>query len=505
MEGLGTRVRRDLSSAICKYFPWTPGCDSKGSGGGGTSGNGGTNTKPATSTSSSKAAVSTTPHTTSSTVKQNAPTTTLVKDPAGTTTAVQAEAPTTAAAGPVAQSSPNAAGPSPSASTGQQQQQPAPDATPTPQAVNTSQPANQDAPASAAPKGASSPQSSDPTQDHANTAVASGAGTALGSTPTASQGYGESPTDLPSADLGLFPTSSSGVPVAANTRRPSDPTSGSTPGTVISGNGGKTDQGDGATTSKGPAIAGAVGTFVALDRVPMWLEDVLTKFTVGVIMLIIIAALLYRYRRSRVVQPLLLPFAKTSKRGGTVPYQDSQIPKDTMSENLLGAGLGGATLQRPADRNSQPYSVASSDQQWMASNQSRPLTKPQSSLARNGQAGIAGKGLLRVAIPRERRLVPLGGPVDPSSLSAGFSIPPSPSGSPRNSVSSMHTTERASSRPSSRGSVGNVSIASSGAFSLGMMAWPVPPRTPHSQSSVEAQDAHAHQQETAEQGQWSRH
>ncbi|KAH8902206.1 hypothetical protein BR93DRAFT_361961 [Coniochaeta sp. PMI_546] len=483
MEGLGTRVRRDLSSAICKYFPWTPGCDSKGSGGGGTSGNGGTNTKPATSTSSSKAAASTTPHTTSSTVKQNAPTTTPVKDPAGTTTAVQAEPPTTAAAGPVAQSSPNAAGPSPSASTGQQQQQPAPDATPTPQAVNTSQPANQDAPASAAPKGASSPQSSDPTQDHANTAVAVGAGTALGSTPTASPGYGKSPTDLPSADLGLYPTSSSGGPVAANTRRPSDPTSGSTPGTVISGNGGKTDQGDGATTSKGPAIAGAV---------------------VGVIMLIIITALLYRYRRSRVVQPLLLPFAKTSKRGGTVPYQDSQIPKDTMSENLLGAGLGGATLQRAADRNSQPYSVASSDQQWMASNQSRPLTKPQSSLARTGQAGSAGKGLLRVAIPRERRLVPLGGPVDPSSLSAGFSIPPSPSGSPRNSVSGMHTTERASSRPSSRGSVGNVSIASSGAFSLGMMAWPVPPRTPHSQSSVEAQDAHAHQQETAEQGQWSR-
>jgi hypothetical protein len=208
--------------------------------------------------------------------------------------------------------------------------------------------------------------------------------------------------------------------------------------------------------------------------------------TVGTIVLIIIAAL------------------KTGNRGSSLPYQDSQIPKDTMSENLLGGGLVGAIPQRPADRNSQPSSVASSNRQWMASNRFRPLTKPQPSLQQNGEVGSAEKGLLRVAIPRERRLLPLGRQIDASSLSAGFSIAPSPSVSPRGSVSSMHTTERAASRPSSRGSVGNVSVASSGVVSLGMMAWPVPPRTPHSYSSDKVQDVHGHRQGAVEQGQGSR-
>jgi hypothetical protein len=44
----------------------------------------------------------------------------------------------------------------------------------------------------------------------------------------------------------------------------------------------------------------------------------------------------------------------------------------------------------------------------------------------------------------------------------------------------MRTTERGTSRPTSSGSAGNVSIASSGVLSPGLMAWPVPPRPPQS-------------------------
>lgn len=202
--------------------------------------------------------------------------------------------------------------------------------------------------------------------------------------------------------------------------------------------------------------------------------------TVGVVFLIVIAALLYRYRQTRVVRPFLLPFTKTRKRAGSVPYQNSQVPKDMMSENLLASGIIGSALPSPTNRNSQPYSMTSSDQQFIDGSQSRSLTEPK--LSFQPKDDKSQPGLLRVVIPRETKLVLLRRQLDPSPLSAGFSIPPSPSGSPRVSVSSMHTTEVATSRPTSRASVGNLSVASSGVLSLRMMKWPVPPGTVRSPS-----------------------
>ncbi|KAB5566176.1 hypothetical protein GE09DRAFT_1218447 [Coniochaeta sp. 2T2.1] len=482
--------RQSWSDAICKAFPWTPGCDKKnsgGNGGGSGGGNGGSNTKPATTTSTKAAAVpSTTPKTTTP-VKQDTSPTTPPKDPAPATNVPQAAPPATAPAAPAGgQDSPNAATPSPSPSPEQpRQQQPAPASNAAPQAAaaDTSAPANQPAPTGAAanndtpgPSGAPGPGNP---QDQSNTALAAiGAGTAdLGATPTAAPAYGPDPSGLPSDDFGLSPSTTPGAAAAATTRRQTNPSPSGGPGTVIDSDGGNSAQGSG-TTNRAPAIAGAV---------------------VGVIALIIIAALLYRYRRSRIVQPILLPFAKRRNRADSVPYPDSHPPKPTMSEKYLGSHLLPAALHRPAaNRNSQassnqPLVSPSSNQPLVSPNpSSRPLTQPQPSHPRPPPR-TADSSLLRVTIPRKERLVPLGPPIDPSSLAAGFSIPPSSQsgGSPRNSVSSMHTSEHGvSSRPSSRGSVGNVSIASSGVLNPGTMPWPVPPSTGgtgtlHSASSSE--------------------
>lgn len=197
--------------------------------------------------------------------------------------------------------------------------------------------------------------------------------------------------------------------------------------------------------------------------------------TVGVIVLLVLAALLYRYRRSRVVRPVLLPFscAKRRKRNGSAASSEAQMrphhPTDEKSsrENLLSPGVSGGVAPRPASPNSntEPYSAAGSYQRAAL-----PLTKPPLTLQ---QRRASRGGIRRVAIPRDQRIVPLGQqPSDP--LSPGFPIPPSPTLASRHSVSSlssMRTTGPETTRPYSRAT----SVASSGVLCPVVMAWPMPP------------------------------
>lgn len=140
-----------------------------------------------------------------------------------------------------------------------------------------------------------------------------------------------------------------------------------------------------------------------------------------------------------------------------------------MSVNLLGPGVAVAGLpQKQAQRNSQRYSVASSQQ---------PLaTKPAGAQQPGANAGFQPGllGVTRSASTARPKMIYIGRGRDPPSLSAGLPIPPSPTAS-RNSVSSMHTSEWATSRPSSVGSE---------TLSPGTMAWPMPPCSPATTSPV---------------------
>jgi hypothetical protein len=191
---------------------------------------------------------------------------------------------------------------------------------------------------------------------------------------------------------------------------------------------------------------------------------------VGVLILFaIIAALLYRFRLSRYVQPILLPCAKRRKRGASVPYQDSQVPNASMSTNLLGPGVAVAGFpEKQAQRNSQRYSVASSQQPLTT----KPPVVQQPGAKMGVQPGLLG--VTRSASTAKPKMIYIGRGRDPPSLSAGLPIPPSPTAS-RNSVSSMHTSEWATSRPSSVGS---------DMLSPGTMAWPMPPSSPATSSPV---------------------
>ncbi|KAJ9165797.1 hypothetical protein NKR19_g18 [Coniochaeta hoffmannii] len=451
MDGLGARLKREVSSSWCKIFPKSPGCDasdksSNGSGWGGNGGSsGGGNNKSTTSKSTAKA-TPTSSKTTSSSIKQSSQTTTSVRYVAATTTTPQAAPATTAAAAPVVQSTPDIVAAPPPTTTPQQQS--APESSTIPQ-VAASQAAVTIAPTDVSPSVSS----------EANTAVAAGAETA--STPTADPGA----TSQSSADRGVVSTTSSNIPAATGNGEQKYPVSSSVPGTAVNGDGGKLDQGSGATTNKTPAIVGAI---------------------VAIVLVAIIAALIYRYRRSRFVQPVLLPFSCAKRRensDGSSPPTDAQVPQITIREktsreNLLGTGVVGATRQSPTSSVAPPYSPASPTEQWLAESQSPPMILPRSTYQPRGASREDGRR--RVAIPREQRLVPLGDQrVDPSSLEAGFPIPPSTPASQRNSVSSIssiHTTrEHETSRPYSTFSAGNESVASSGVLCPVMMAWPVPP------------------------------
>jgi hypothetical protein len=173
-----------------------------------------------------------------------------------------------------------------------------------------------------------------------------------------------------------------------------------------------------------------------------------------VLILVLLALLLYRYRRTRRVQAFLAkctPFK-------VAPYSDLEKQRSSMGADLLftDGHHGDVFLSSNEKRHSLGYGTILPPPPVTQPDRtaSRPLERPD---------GPLPAPLITAALPRsqQRPGSPMS-PFDVSPMSPGFPQSPPPTVGPRRS---------------SQDSLGGISIASSGIFSPSLLSWPMPPST----------------------------
>lgn len=169
----------------------------------------------------------------------------------------------------------------------------------------------------------------------------------------------------------------------------------------------------------------------------------------------ILMALLYKYRKHRRVQTILIKFT---------PFPISPYTKSEKKRSSMGAGL---LFWDERDPNEAAMAEKRQSQPNYGSVLPPPVTQPSPTTAPLSQRR-EGPPVLEIALGKNSRPETPQGDRVVSPLSTGFPRTPSPTmPSPRSSVSS----------------VGALSIASSGVLSPSLFSWPMPPSTPGSMVS----------------------
>ncbi|KXX80200.1 hypothetical protein MMYC01_204255 [Madurella mycetomatis] len=195
------------------------------------------------------------------------------------------------------------------------------------------------------------------------------------------------------------------------------------------GDGRNGDGGDGGTAeAQHPSsLGGIIGGIIAI-----------------LVVLFVLAALIYRYRRTRHVQAFLRKFTPFK----ISPYTKSEKKRSSMGAGLLFTdGLLGDALMNEK-RSTVGYGTTLPP----------PVTHPNPAMARPERPD--GPPVINTVVANNRASTPISPClIDVSPLSPGFPMSPPPTVAKR----------------SSQDSLGGVSIASSGIFSPSLLSWPMPP------------------------------